>query len=302
MTHGEVGNVSAASSGDEDSQVVGGSGLRYRVGQFVDGPKVQTIIIGVIVVNALILGLLTSKTVDGVMGDFLRTLDTVCLAIFTVEIALRLYAQGFRFFKGAWNVFDFFVVAVSLLPASPGLSVLRALRVLRVLRLVTRLQSLRMVVRSLLSALPGVGTIFCLLALVYYVAGVIATNLFGEVFPEWFGTLGLSVYTLFQVMTLESWSMGISRPVMAEFPYAWIFFMGFILATTFTVLNLFIAVIVNAMSEQHEQELAVEQAEEGAKLGHPGMTEGQVLLLEIQALRSELRDLRDANGTRQPAE
>ena len=103
-----------------------------------------------------------------------------------------------------------------------------------------------------MAALPGMGSITMLLLLVFYVFSVMATKLYGGEFPEWFGSIGESAYSLFQIMTLESWSMGIVRPVMEQFPMAWIFFITFILCTSFTVLNLFIGIIVSAMQSEHE--------------------------------------------------
>jgi voltage-gated sodium channel len=159
-------------------------------------------------------------------------------------------AHRLAYFRDPWNVFDFLVVTIALLPASGPLAVLRALRVLRVLRLITLVPSMKRVVGGLLSALPGLGSVSAIICLIFYVAAVIATKLFGAAFPEWFGTLGNSAFTLFQVMTLESWAMGIVRPVMEIYPQAWLFFLIFILASTFTLLNLFIAVIVNAIQQE----------------------------------------------------
>ncbi len=113
---------------------------------------------------------------------------------------------------------------------------------------------MRRVVSALLSAIPGLSSIILVLLLIFYVFAVIATNLFASQYPEWFGSIGDSMYTLFQIMTLESWSMGIVRPMMETHPYAWAFFIPFILIATFTMLNLFIAIIVNAMQLQAEEE------------------------------------------------
>jgi voltage-gated sodium channel len=189
-----------------------------------------------------------------VAGGFLRLVDGLCLAIFVVEIALKIHVERLRFFSRGWNLFDFAVVAVALLPASGGLSVLRALRVLRVLRVVTVAPRLRRVVEGFVTALPGMGSVFLLMTLIFYVAAVMATNLFGASHPEWFGSLGASAYTLFQVMTLESWSMGIVRPVMETHPWAWAFFVPFIALTTFTALNLIVGLIVNSMQDAHAEE------------------------------------------------
>lgn len=223
---------------------------RSRLAARLDLPLVQHILIGLIIINAIILGMETSPKLMAAWGSWLTIADKAILAIFVLEISLRLMASRFAYFRDPWNVFDFSVVAIALLPASGPLAVLRALRVLRVLRLITLVPSMKRVVGGLLSALPGLGSVTAIIVLIFYVAAVIATKLFGTAFPEWFGTLGNSAFTLFQVMTLESWAMGIVRPVMEIYPQAWSFFLIFILASTFTLLNLFIAVIVNAIQQE----------------------------------------------------
>ena len=176
------------------------------------------------------------------------------------------------------------MVGIALVPASAGFAVLRAFRILRVLRLLSVIPSLRNVVTGLIAALPGMGSISVLMLLVFYVFSVMATKLFGPSFPEWFGTLGASAYSLFQIMTLESWSMGIVRPVMEKFPYAWAFFIPFIMSTTFTVLNLFIGIIVSAMQAEHDQEAA----EDRNQLHN----EQEEILSEIKALRREIAEMK----------
>ena len=228
--------------------------IRARLSDFLDRTDVQYAIIGVIVLNAIVLGMETSKTLMATAGPLIIGIDRICLAIFTAEIALKLFARGGKFFRSGWNLFDFFVVAISYVPDVGGLSVLRALRILRVLRLVSTLPRLRRVIEGFLSALPGMASVFGLMTLIFYIASVIATKLFGAAFPEWFGTLGNSAYSLFQIMTLESWSMGIVRPVMEVYPFAWAFFVPFILVTTFATLNLVVGLIVNSMHEAHAQE------------------------------------------------
>jgi voltage-gated sodium channel len=230
------------------------SPLRRRLGDFIEHPYIQRGIIALILINAVILGLETSAAVMTRLGGFLVALDRVILAVFVVEISIRLYVDRLSFWRDPWSVFDFLVVAIALIPATGPLAVLRALRVLRVLRLLTMVPSMRKVVGALLAAIPGLGSIALVLFILYYVFAVIATNLFADAYPEWFGSIGHSLYTLFQIMTLESWSMGIARPVMEQFPYAWAFFIPFILVATFTMLNLFIAIIVNAMQSYSETE------------------------------------------------
>jgi len=228
--------------------------VRTRLASILDRPSVQSAITAVIVLNAVVLGLETSDTVMARIGGLIIAIDAICLFIFVVEIAARIVARGTRFFRDGWSLFDFTVVAIALLPEGSGLSVLRALRVLRVLRVISVAPRLRRVVEGFLTALPGMGSVFLLMALIFYVGAVIATRMFGAAFPEWFGDLGLSAYTLFQIMTLESWSMGIVRPVMAQFPFAWAFFVPFIMVTTFAVVNLLVGLIVNSMQSAHEEE------------------------------------------------
>ena len=261
---------------------------RHRLATWLETPVIQRSLIGLILANAVILGLETSPTLITDWGTWLNATDRAILAVFVAEITLRLVAHRLAYFRDPWNVFDFAVVAIALVPASGPLAVLRALRVLRVLRLITLMPSMKRVVSGLLSALPGLGSVIGIIGIIFYVSAVIATRLFGAAFPQWFGTLGESAFTLFQIMTLESWAMGIVRPVMEVFPLAWIFFLLFILASTFTLLNLFIAVIVNAIQQEH-----VVRSDPSA--------DGEIarLRLEIAALRHHLRIARaPASGAR----
>ena len=211
-------------------------------------------IITIIIINGAVLGLQTINDLTVSSIQILDMIDSICLAIFVFELTLKLIIYRSSFFKQGWNIFDFVIIAISLIPASGQFSILRALRILRVLRLITAVDSFRRVVSGMLLAMPGVGSVGALLLIFFYIGAVISTNLFGNAFPEWFGTLGSSMYTLFQIMTLESWSMGIVRPVMDEYPYAWTFFIPFIVVTTFTVLNLFIGIIVDAIARVTEQD------------------------------------------------
>lgn len=251
-------------------------------------PRTERAVIILIIVNALILGLETSATVMASYGPLLVAIDSIILGIFVVEILARIIVFRQSFFRDPWNVFDFLVVAIALVPATGPFSVLRVLRILRVLRLITRVPSLRRVVGGLLTALPGMGSVGALLALLFYMFSVMATKLFGAQFPEWFGSIGASAYSLFQIMTLESWSMGIVRPVMDAYPYAWAFFVPFIVVTTFAVLNLFIGIVVNAM--QSEQEKVVAEGREAER--DMIRDETAPLVDEIKALRSEIAALR----------
>ena len=255
--------------------------MKSMLERLLADPRSERLVLAVILVNAVTLGLETDAGMMARYGGVLDVLDRLALSIFCVEITAKLYVHGRRFFRDPWNVFDFLVVAIALLPATGQLSVLRSLRILRVLRLITILPSLKRVVGALLGALPGMGSILMLLAVIYYVGAVMATNLFGGAFPDWFGSIPKSAYTLFQVMTLESWSMGIVRPVMEIYPYAWAFFVPFILVTTFTALNLFIGVVVSAMQAEinADRQKAVKQA----------VAEGEEpLVAEVKSLRAEM--------------
>lgn len=230
--------------------------MRQTITKLVDSSRFQLFIIGIIIINAFTLGLETDKNLSPQLMHYLHIADRTILAIFVIEIIMKFIAFSFRFFKDAWNVFDFIIVGIALVPAAGPFSVLRVLRILRVLRLVSMMPKLRLVVEALLRIIPAIASVASLLLIVFYVFGVIGTGLFGPHFPQWFGNLGRTLYSLFQIMTLESWSMGIARPVLAVFPYAWIYFVSFILITTFTVLNLVIAVIVNAMMELNQENQA----------------------------------------------
>jgi len=227
---------------------------RTRLAAWLAQSHIERGLIILIGINAVILGIETFPGAMARYGTWLLAIDLAILCIFVVEIALRVTAHGWRFFRDPWSLFDFFVVAIALVPASGPLAVLRTLRVLRVLRMLTLLPSMRRVVGGLVSAIPGLGSVVLLMGLIFYVSAVMATGLFGDNFPQWFGHLGESAYTLFQVMTLESWSMGIARPVLEAHPMGWIFFVVFILVTSFTMLNLFIAVIIDATQSEASSE------------------------------------------------
>jgi voltage-gated sodium channel len=224
--------------------------------RLTEAPLFQHFIVGVILVNAVTLGLETSPEAMAAAGPLLVAIDQTALAIFIVELVLKLLAQGRRFFASGWNLFDAVIVGVALMPAAGGLSVLRALRVLRVMRLFSVVPSLRVIVEALVGAIPGMTSIILILGLIFYVAAVLATKLFGAAFPEQFGTLTVSSLTLFQLMTLDGWSGEIVRPVMEVYPWAWLFFIPFIVVTAFAVLNLFIGVLMsNIEAQQEEREL-----------------------------------------------
>ncbi len=261
----------------------------------------QNFIMGLIIFNGIILGLETNKELmASSWGDVLHWVDTACLFVFVGELALAIFAYGLSFAKDPWRIFDTIVVGIALLPAGGGLSVLRGLRVLRVLRIINSAPSLKRIINAMVSAIPGMSSIFALLSVFYYVAAVMATKLFGDAFPDWFGTLGNSLYTLFQVMTLESWSMGIVRPVMEKFPVAWLFFVPFIVLATFTMLNLFVGVIVSAM----QSGASGDESSDDPPKSPPEDLAGELskLRLEIAKLRTDLMPMTNSESVRVKAD
>ena len=256
---------------------------RARLCAWVESEPVQRAVMALIVLNAITLGLETSDSVMAAIGGFLTVLDIAILAIFTAELALRIAAHGLRFFRGGWNWFDLIVVAIALVPASGPLSVLRALRVLRVLRLISIVPSMRSIVEALLRSLPGMSAIMALLLLVFYVFAVMGTKLFGDTQPEQFGTLGATFLTLFQLMTLDGWSGEIVKPALEDHPAAMLYFLPFILLSTFVVLNLFIALIVDSMTRLHAEHAADKPDPQAALAAQMAALAG-----EVRALREKL--------------
>lgn len=250
--------------------------LRDRVRDVVDGRRFQRLVVAVVVVNAITLGCETSPALVSSAGGLFAVLDRAAMAFFVVELAARLHAHRLRFFRDPWSCFDLAVVAVALLPAAGPLSVIRALRVLRALRLVAMVPSMRRVVTALVKSIPGLLSLSGLLLLMLYVASVVAVNLFRAGGDPRFDGLGPTVLTLFQLTTGDGWS-DVMRDLMATQPLAWVFFVVYLLVGTFTMLNLFIAVVCNAMESDAPPRTAAPD---------------DALVAEIRALREEVRSLR----------
>ncbi len=228
--------------------------MHTKIKNLVDCLGFQNFIVAVIIFNGITMGLETSKSFMAEYGTLIDLINTMVISIFVVEISLRIFVYRVSFFKDPWSLFDFFIVSISLIPAGEGLEILRVLRVLRLFRLITVIPQMRKVVTALGSVIPGMLSIAAILVLFFYVFAIMATQLYGDQFPQWFGTLGESFYTLFQIMTLESWSMGIVRPVMEVYPLSWIFFLIFIFVATFIMVNLIVAIVVDAMSQINKDE------------------------------------------------
>lgn len=241
------------------------AGLTPAIRRLVESDTFVWSITALILINAVSLGLETNKDVTAAYGPYLRAIDLFILIIFTIELSLKLYAYRGNFFRSGWNVFDFVIVAIAWMPAGGPFSVIRALRILRVLRLLSVVPQLRRVIEAIGHSIPGMLSVVGVLSIVFYTSSVLATKLFGQhpdpQMQEWFGTIGASAYTLFQIMTLESWSMGIVRPTMEIYPLAWLFFVPFIVVTSFAVLNLFIGIIVDAMQTAQKEPRERDQAD-----------------------------------------
>ena len=261
-----------------------------KLRKIVDDPRTERVIMAFIIANAVILGMQTYPRTMNAIGPLLDFLDRIILAVFVVEITARIIVHRWAFFRDPWSLFDFIVVAIALVPATDNFTVLRALRVLRVLRLVTAVPTLRRVVAGFFASMPGMGAIGFLIGLLYYVFAIIAIRLFGADNPELFGTLGKSLYTLFTVMTLEGWTNDVAKPVMQNHPWAWIFFVTFIVSTTFMVLNLFIGVVVNAMQTEAMRAEAAEREAERDMI----QEEAAPILNEIRSLKADVAELRKA--------
>jgi voltage-gated sodium channel len=265
---------------------------RSQIGKWIDSPKIQKIIIWLILFNAVTIGLDSEGYLHALFGNLFFYLDEVILIVFALELVLKLYVWRFDFFKDGWNSFDFVIVCFSILPSPESFVVLRTLRILRTLRLLKKVPKLRIIIDALIKSIPSIGWIGMLLILVFYVFAVIGTNLFGEAFPEWFGGLGPTMYTLFQVMTLESWSMGIARPVMQKFPYAFLFFIPFILTATYTALNIFIAVVVNAMNEIHNYN-ETQNPNQKLESGNFILNDNFLLEKKLEKLENDLAEIKE---------
>jgi len=255
----------------------------------------QNTIIVTILVNAAILGFQTSHTLTPGQHQLLDILDHICLVIFCVEIGLKFVVLGFGFFRNGWNVFDFLVVGIALVPGSGELSVLRSLRVLRLMRLATALPSMRRVVSGMFRAIPGAGSVAGVLLVMYYVAAIMSVNFFGEQTPERFGDLGSALFTLFKMMTLEGWP-DIADDVLEKQPNAWPFFVLFIIFTTFTTLNLLFGIIVGAMEEAKEEEAREAMAEKGVEVSE------ETNEVRLAVIETEVKQIRELLVAMQPAD
>lgn len=271
--------------------------ITQTLSNLIESNLFTLVITALILMNAITLGLETDQSIAARYGGLLHWIDRIILVFFSIELLLKLYVYRFRFFRSGWNLFDLAIVAIAWAPTSGALTVLRALRILRVLRLISVVPQLRRVISAIGHSIPGMASVVGVLGLIFYVASVLATKLFGTHpdpnMQEWFGSIGASAYTLFQIMTLESWSMGVVRPTMELFPWAWSFFIPFIIITSFAVLNFFIGIIVDSMQIVQKQEETISDEENK----HITMREYKFLKKQLDLLTTKLGELQKQNET-----
>jgi voltage-gated sodium channel len=260
-----------------------------------------------ILLNTALIGLETYPALYDTYKYWFHVIDQGVLWLFTLEIMIKLIAIRFswRFFKDPWNVFDFVIVMLGhLINGSTFVTLLRIIRILRVFRTITVIPSLKKLTNALLLTLPSLGTIFLFTSLIFYVFAVMGTMLYREVSPEYFGSIELSLLTLFQVVTLEAWASDVMRPVMKLAPYAWVYFVSFVLLGTFVLLNLFVGVIVTNVDqankeEQADQEKTAQQAtvadqrEQGSHVSSESSISHQGdVYAELAAVKQELQEIK----------
>lgn len=240
--------------------------------------------IGLIIFNAILIGLETSKAFAESYGGWLDAGNDIILGVFIVEAALKIIAVAPRlrlYFGNGWNLFDFSIVVLSLIPATGEFAlVARLIRVLRVLRLISAVPQLRLIVATLVRSIPSMGHVILLMSVIFYIYGITGFHLFEAHDPERWGTLGASLLTLFQMVTLEGW-VEVMNTAMQAHSWSWIYFVSFILIGTFVVLNLFIAVVINNLEQSKHEQL------EG--LNQP--TTHREVLAELERTRRALQDL-----------
>lgn len=255
--------------------------MREQLGNLVDHPIVQRFIVFVLLLNAVTLGLDTSPEVMEKYGELINRINQIIPIIFVVEVGTRWIARGRRFFKESWNIFDIVIISISFLPSGSAFSALRALRILRVLHVISLVPRMRHVVAAMIKSLPQIGSIVALLLIISYISAVIVTHLYGQPYPELFGSIGLSMLTLFQLMTLEGWAAEVVRPVMETHPHSVFLFIPYMLMTAFAILNLFTAVLVDSMQVLQNSYTQDKSDHETANVLHE----------ELDALRTEMHEI-----------
>lgn len=218
----------------------------------------NSFVIGLIIVTAIVVGIETSQTATDVAGHWFGPINTLILTLFVLEAILKILAEWpkpSRYFKDGWNLFDFTIVILSLLPiGGEAAMVARLLRLLRVVRLISAIPELRLIVNTLIRSIPSMANVIVLMSVIFYVYAVVGFHLFHEHDPTHWETLGLALLTLFRVVTLEDWT-DVMYTAMEMHPLAWVYFVSFVVLGTFVVVNLFIAVVLNNLDEAKQEQL-----------------------------------------------
>ena len=231
--------------------------VRNKAKALVETSAFRSFVMLVIIANAAAFGLQTTH-LSAEWASVLAAFDTLCLGVYVAETVLKLVAYRRSYFRDGWNVFDFTIISLSLIPTAllpVPIQVARLLRVVRSFkdfRVISIFAETRLIAEAIVRSLPGVLWTAALLFIVCYVFAITGVALFGETFPQYFGSLGKSLYTLFQIMTLESWSHGIARPVIAAHPWAWVYFVPFVVTASFIMLNVVVGLLVNSISETRQ--------------------------------------------------
>ena len=215
-------------------------------------------IIAIILVSAVLIGIETSEELLAEYGNLLLWGNRMVLTIFIIEALLKMWALAptvGRYFRDGWNVFDFTIILLALIPSTGELAMLaRLARLLRVLRLISAIPELRLIVATLMKSIPSMGNIMLLMGVIFYIYGVAGQQLFHAHDPQHWGNLGISLLTLFRIVTLEDWT-DVMYTAMEMHPLAWIYFVSFVIMGTFVIINLFIAVVLNNLEEAKEERL-----------------------------------------------
>ncbi len=232
--------------------------MKTFAAQLVAKKSFEHTIIGLILINAAILGMQTSPFLVARYGFYMDACNGLIISVFVLEAALKITAIAPRwrlYFANGWNLFDFSVVVLSLLPDAGSMAMLaRLARLLRVLRLISAVPQLRLIVSTLMRSIPSMGHVLLLMSVIFYVYAIAGYHLFHEHDPQYWGSLGISLLTLFRVVTLEDWT-DLMYTAMQMSPFAWIYFVSFVIMGTFVIINLFIAVVLNNLDDAKQQQL-----------------------------------------------
>ena len=274
---------------EESTPQAGTNWLLDGCRRLVEANRFEYLIIGIILFNAALLGLGTSPSIERDYGSWLNLANNVILGVFVVEALLKLAARWprpLRYFTDGWNVFDFTVIVLALIPATGEFAIVtRLFRLLRVVRLISTIKDLRLIVAALVRSIPSVGHVLILMSIVVYIYAIMGYHLFHEHDPVHWRNLGISLLSLFRVLTLEDWT-DIMYTAMEAYPWAWVYFVSFVVIGTFVVINMFIAIIINSLDDAKTERLR--------KLEGPPNREE--LLREIRATQSTLRRLEQRIG------